>query len=373
MRFSLDVNPRLTWLPALDGLRGLAVIGVMLFHLKSKPWFPGGSLGVDVFFVLSGFLITTLLLQEWAATGTIRLRQFYMRRALRLLPAMFAFLTLYAFITLVVGGAFTGPQNPAAVAVLVVSSALYCVNWVAALGGQLPNSTSHLWSLAVEEQYYLVWPGLLLVMLRLGFRPGTIAILTLAIALLSAAMPYWYESASYRRLYYGTDFRLQALLLGSLGGQLYATGLIRPSTVSRKWFRVALLLALAFLGYWLFSLHHRSEFLFTGLYFPISVSGTIVVVACTYLRSGLAHKVLASKVLVYVGQRSYALYLWNLPIAYWLRSLEPVEHVIVAGALSFVAAEVSYRIVERPALRLKHHFAGAQAPASVAAPGTAAA
>ena len=131
LRFDLDNNPRLHHLPALDGLRALAIIAVMLYHFRTKPLIPGGGIvGVDLFFVLSGFLITTLLLQEWSGTGRISLRRFYQRRALRLIPALLLFVAVYLSITLGFRGHdFTGQPSSELILRNVGAVATYTMNW----------------------------------------------------------------------------------------------------------------------------------------------------------------------------------------------------------------------------------------------------
>jgi peptidoglycan/LPS O-acetylase OafA/YrhL len=165
IKFNLDVNPRLSWMPALDGLRGIAVIAVMMFHTPGRAWLPGGSLGVDLFFVLSGFLITTLLLQEHVATGRISLRGFYVRRARRLLPAVVALLAIYAVVVTLAPGDFTGNPQAGQVAVTYVAVATYILNVTQMAHLAVAPGLSHLWSLSVEEQFYLVWPALLVLCL----------------------------------------------------------------------------------------------------------------------------------------------------------------------------------------------------------------
>jgi len=154
------VSFRLTQLASLDGLRGIAILAVMLNNAR---YLPGGFLGVDIFFVLSGFLITALLLQEWQRTGTIRLGAFYARRALRLLPALFALLA----VILLAPGLFylaAPPWKDAAIA------ALYATNWVNAFGLRNMVILDHTWSLTVEEQFYVLWPPLVLALLALRVR-----------------------------------------------------------------------------------------------------------------------------------------------------------------------------------------------------------
>src|SRR5437764_8189485 len=156
---------KLTYRPALDGLRGVAIIGVFAHHAR-VPFLAGGFIGVDVFFVLSGFLITALLLQEAEETRRISLRAFYIRRALRLLPALAVLLGAL----LLVPRAFGMMRTDAALVSTV--SALYASNWVRAFGVLDLEVVSHTWSLSIEEQFYLLWPPVVSVAVALGLRLG---------------------------------------------------------------------------------------------------------------------------------------------------------------------------------------------------------
>ena len=369
LSYSYGTAPRLGWRPALDGLRGLAVLGVMAFHFETHTWLPGGSLGVDVFFVLSGFLITTLLLQEWASSSSISLRAFYARRALRLLPALAAFLAIYMLISIGLRDLdFTGHQSQGKVLVSSLAALTYLFNWALAAVGS-PRGFSHLWTLSVEEQFYLLWPVLLLILLRCRTKPTVLILITTTLAALSAGLPLLANSGDhYSRLYRGTDFRLQEFLAGSILAQLYVTGIIKRDIVQSPGFKLLVGAAMGFFAYWLLALTNRAEFLFDGWYTLTSVASSVLVAACTFVDKGLPKALLANRVLVYIGRRSYALYLWHFPLSYWLRDLDFIPHVLLATALSFTLAEVSYRLVERPALMLKDQLRRQQAGNDVRLP-----
>jgi len=215
----------LSYVPALDGLRALAVLGVMLYH-GGAPVAGGGFLGVDVFFVLSGFLITSLLLGEWARTVTIKLGQFWARRARRLLPALLVMLVGVAvFVKL-----FSGPGQFAGLRLDSLSTLFYVANWhfIAAGGNYFaaaaqPSPLQHMWTLSIEEQFYIVWPPVVLLLLHWGrkLRPSRRLWPVLAVAVagaLASALDMrlsFQGGASVMRLYEGTDTRSQDILIGA--------------------------------------------------------------------------------------------------------------------------------------------------------------
>ena len=229
---------------ALDGLRGLAVTAVIVNHLRPNA-LPGGWLGVDVFFVLSGFLITSLLLAEHRATGRVDLRHFYSRRARRLLPALFLLLVVLAIVARIAPDAagFQGLRGDG------LSALGYVANWHFVLAGTsyfgafAPSPLRHLWSLSVEEQFYLLWPLALVVVLRRhGARAVGIVAFGLALASAVAMALAYGNGAHISRAYFGTDTHAHGVLLGCV---LAALGPAR-----RRWpfARTAALLALAALG-----------------------------------------------------------------------------------------------------------------------------
>ena len=348
---------RLAWRPALDGLRGVAVLLVILVHFGRASWFPGGFVGVDIFFALSGFLITTLILQEWDSTGTVSLRRFYARRALRLLPAACALFAVFLLVVFVFGDKeFTGRPSAGVALSSVAASLGYVLNWVVALDYPYAPALGHVWSLSIEEQYYLVWPVLLLVLLRRGLPRKTILGITLGLALASMLVPLADPDAGPTRMYSGTDVRAQALLLGSALGQLYAGGFVRPTLLGDVRFRLLISVAVAYLTVFVGVAHSSTALLYFGPLQLAVVASTILVFATALAEDQWAARVLGGRVLRYVGRRSYALYLWQWPLTTWMSGLGDVERFAISVPLTFAAAELSYRLVERPALRLKGRF-----------------
>jgi peptidoglycan/LPS O-acetylase OafA/YrhL len=351
-------------MPGLDGVRAIAVTAVLLFH-ANPDWLPGGFLGVDVFFALSGFLISSLLLAELGETGGVRFGRFYQRRARRLLPALF--LVLIATSVL----AATVAQDAAArVREDVVASFFYVTNWWYVLHGQSyfeatgrPPMLQHLWSLAVEEQFYLVWPLLLYGLWRLGRVQG-VRIGAIAGALLSTALMAWIavrdgmpDLTDASRVYFGTDTHAMTLLVGAALATVWT-----PSRISRELTvrgrRVtsgagfAALLALVAI-FWFVG--PMSTALYRGGFLVVGLVSTAVV-ACSAVTGTAFAGVLGRQPLRWLGQRSYGIYLWHWPIFMVLRpgiDLDadgwPVQ--VLRFALTFVAAELSYRLVEMPIRR----------------------
>jgi peptidoglycan/LPS O-acetylase OafA/YrhL len=213
------------FVPALDGMRAIAVFGVMLYH-GGVPICGGGFMGVNVFFVLSGFLITSLLLGEWRTRMGIRLGQFWARRARRLLPALLLMLLGVAVLTMI----FAGPGEYAGLRLDSLSTLFYVANWHFIFGGSnyfdltaQPSPLAHMWSLAIEEQFYIVWPPVLLLTLRFGrrFRPSRRLVPLLVLAIVGAVgsaaemAVLFHAGASVTRLYEGTDTRSQDILVGA--------------------------------------------------------------------------------------------------------------------------------------------------------------
>jgi peptidoglycan/LPS O-acetylase OafA/YrhL len=294
---------------SLDGLRGIAVLAVMLFHSGAIR---GGFLGVDIFFALSGFLITSLLLEEHAATGSIGIRRFYLRRALRLLPALVAFLILWGIVLL----ATLPPQFWPHAGRYIVAVLFYAANWARIFGMPL-GIFGHAWSLAVEEQFYLIWPVILTVLVR-GARSSLRAaglLLVAAGASLAWRLSLTLAGASEYRIYFGTDTHADGLLVGAAVAFLSVgtrfPGFARTSAI--RW----LTGIVSFAG--------LIGLLLTAQEEPGYAYGVSALVACataaiimdvmmpgSYLAWPLEAWGLAT-----VGRVSYGLYLWHYPVFFY--------------------------------------------------------
>jgi peptidoglycan/LPS O-acetylase OafA/YrhL len=329
----------------LDGLRGLSIILVYLFHIRTMP-FGGGFLGVDLFFVLSGFLITSLLLEEWRETGRISLGAFYARRALRLLPAL-------VFLLLVLLGASAAREPAAEFSKMGRASAivfLYSSNWFL-VAKQFPrDELSHAWSLSIEEQFYLAWPVLLLLLLRTvksrRAMAGILAGALLVVAGLRSLL--WSQSQSFERVYFGTDTHADGLLAGALAGMAAHWG--KSGERVRPLGPVVLLL----LGVLLFSGWVGDPWLFQGGYLPLNLGFACLVFSLATAPWAPLLRVFESRPLVWLGKLSYGIYLWHLP-AYWLAGLAPSPSWepgwIRPLAITLGGSAFSFYALERPLLR----------------------
>jgi peptidoglycan/LPS O-acetylase OafA/YrhL len=353
-------------LTGLDGLRAIAVLAVLGYH-AGFGMTQGGFLGVEVFFVISGYLITALLLGEHRDTGRIDAVKFWLRRARRLLPALFLLLVSTLAVAVVVVPDEIARLRPDALAAFA-----YVTNWHLIAGDQSyfetigrPSLFIHLWSLAIEEQFYLLWPLILSVLLLAGRRAGLA--LTVAGAIGSAVwMAVLFQpDADPSRLYYGTDTRLTGLLLGaalafvwvpvvSVAGGGSAAPIPRCWT-SRRVGRLVDILGIAGLAglAWVFVAADAFEpFLYRGGLALVAVATVAAIAAAVHPRSRLG-PLLDLGPMRWVGTRSYGIYLWHWPIFSLTRpgidlALDPVPSLLLRFGLTALIAELSFRFVEAP-------------------------
>jgi peptidoglycan/LPS O-acetylase OafA/YrhL len=348
-------GPHLSYRPGLDGLRALAVIGVFLYHMRQHdPWLPGGFLGVDLFFVLSGYLITSILLVEWEHHGRIDLLRFWGRRARRLFPAV----VVVVLAALALSAIFARPDL-ARTRSDAISSLFYFTNWHLIIANHsyftlmgLPSLLQHFWSLAVEEQFYIVWPLLLVPgLIFLGRRWLPFAVIA---GIAGSALLMWLlyngPDSDPSRVYYGTDTRAFLLLMGIL------LALWWPYVERiRRSLPVLELLGIAALGMtiWLFAtLQDFDSVIYQGGDLAASFCFAVLIAAVAHPRT-LLGKAFGVAPLRWIGERSYGMYLWHWPIIALTRpgvdvSWTGAKLVAAQAALTVVAAALSYRFVEQP-------------------------
>ncbi len=376
---------RMPYLPGLDGLRAIAVIGVMIYH-ANHSWLEGGFLGVEVFFVISGYLITLLLIGEHERSGTVNLRQFWKRRFRRLLPALSVMMALVA----VYIAAFLTAERERTRGDFVAAAA-YVTNWYQIWVGQGYSSGEafvplrHLWSLAVEEQFYLVWPLVMVLILRrsrgrlpsVGLKlVGASLLITLLVAWFYVPGPVspvrcgtesftngWATIGGHcinvnEMLYLGSFSRAGGLLLGAGFAMLWRPMAIMRGPLREKGGRLDLLAVLGMAAIVLFMFTMQlseasvyNQWLFRGGFFLTGLATLLVIAAITH-QGARTGRLLGTPFLVWVGTRSYGLYLFHWPIYQIIRkqaniSLTVVEFVF-AIALTVPITEASYRFVEKP-------------------------
>ena len=352
--------------PALDGLRALAVLAVVAFH-AGAVWLPAGFLGVDVFFVISGFLITTLLLRESESSGAISLADFWRRRAARLLPALLLMLAGVAAYLLL-----AAPELVARFLQDVRFALLFVTNWdfilrdVPYFAQWQPSLGTHLWSLAVEEQFYLVWPLAVVAALRLGGRRA-VGILALVLAVASALLMglLYVPFADVSRVYFGTDTHAFGL---AVGAGLAVLVRIRPQTVPGNPVLLTLAGSAALAGIIaaMALLHEWDGFLYRGGYLGIAILTGLAVVVATTEGNALV-RFLSWRPLRWIGRRSYGIYLWHWPLLLLpappalagAELPEPLALLLRLGLL-LALAEFSFRLVEVP---LRREIAPSRGPA----------
>lgn len=341
---------RLGHRPYLDGLRGVAVLLIIVHHARLVT-----PLGVDIFFVLSGFLITALLLQEWDQCGKIHLRRFYARRALRLLPALVLLLAavcLHAYL-------FQGIAALKATALAALAALGYVSNWMEAFDLLRMGILYHTWSLSVEEQFYICWPLAAIVLLHFHLRARVVVALlgTAAIVIALHRTHLAFGDAPGNRIYVALDTRGDALLLGCMLGFMEARQLLPRRRLAQALFGVVGLISVAGLVL-LLGWQGGSEVLaLPATLAPLAAAGLLL-----WLLGGAPWPILSmleAQPLVWTGKISYGLYLWNFPVCYIL-TRPSWSHPLAASlqvAATFTMAAASFYLWEQPFLHLKKRFA----------------
>ncbi len=376
-----DQISRVPYLPGLDGMRAFAVVAVMVYH-ANPDWLPGGFLGVEVFFVISGYLITLLLISEKERTSTVDMRQFWVRRARRLLPALFTMMIALTIWTAIFERDALGKLRGDVVAAFFYVSNWYQI-WTGA-GYTAANDFAplrHLWSLAVEEQFYLIWPLVMFALLRGGSRriadiSRYLVVAALAITVLVAVLyhpgpvgtaevtpeAYWTilgrDISKVDALYLSTITRAGGLLLGAAFAMIW-----RPVALMRGPLRTKgrMLDGVAFVGFvalgamawWMYLLgpDGADPWLFRGGFLLCAIATLMMIAAVTHERA-FTSRVLSIPVLLWIGTRSYGLYLYHWPIYQMIRNIAgnhlKLHEFVFAMIATGIVTEASYRFIETP-------------------------
>lgn len=365
---------RIPHVAALDGLRGVAVIGVLLFHADHLQ---GGFLGVDLFFTLSGFLITSLLLVERERTGAISLRRFWGRRLRRLLPA----LVLVVVAAAVLGPAVLPSGELDRFRTQALATLAYVANWteVARAGDyfalfEAPTPLDHVWSLAIEEQFYVVWPLLVVAVARLGRPRAAVRFLAMVGICASLVASWWVlrDADGITRAYFGTDTRAASILIGAALATLTVNRARTPGPLERGAGALAPLALVALVASWLV-VDGTERWLYGPGFAVHAVLTGVVVAAVSGPAPGTLGRVLASRALVRAGLLSYGLYLWHWPVYVALdearTGVDGWALTALRLAVSVPLAEISFRLVESPIRnrRVRLPAPGASALAAMAA------
>lgn len=393
-------HTRLPYEPALDGLRGAAVLAVLAYHadvvVDGRQWFGAGFLGVDAFFVLSGFLITALLIVERRQEGRISVSDFWARRARRLLPALFlviGFVAVYATL-------FARPAELNQIRGDGLASLFYVANWKFVLDGssyfdlfRIESPLQHVWSLAIEEQWYVLWPLLLIGVLRWRrVSARGIMWISLALALTSAAwmavlvtlescfpLDPFIDGACdpVSRVYYGTDTRAQSLLVGAaLSAALLSGWHVREATARYVVPVLGSLAALATLAVWV-TAEDTAGWYYRGGFLATACAVALVILAAVQPETSPVRAALSFRPLRWLGLVSYGVYLWHWPLFVylsrnrpWLEDASWLQITVLRFLATIAVATASYYLIERPirrgALARRVRFSPVLIPATAA-------
>ncbi|MBC1494002.1 acetyltransferase [Listeria welshimeri] len=345
------------YVPSIDGLRALAVIAVIAYHLNFS-WAKGGFIGVDIFFVLSGYLITNILLTQWEKNQTLQLKQFWLRRFRRLIPAAYVMIVVVVIFSVLFHSEILKNLRGDAIA-----SFFYVSNWWFIFHNVsyfdsfgMPSPLKNLWSLAIEEQFYLIWPVFLLVFLRWVKNPKLLLKIVIGLGLLSAIwMTILYvPGTDPSRVYYGTDTRLFDLLSGCALAFVWPFNRLSPNIPKRSKAALNIAGTISILFFFLITalVSEYQPFLYRGGLLFVAIMGVVMIATIAHPASYLS-KIFSFKPLRWIGTRSYGIYLWHYPI---ITLTTPVLEIgqpsiwrsILQVAATFIIAELSFRYIETP-------------------------
>ena len=360
-------NNKSKYLPSIDSLRALAVLAVIIYHVDVN-YLPGGFLGVDLFFVLSGYLISSLIIKEYRKTGSLNLYNFYIRRARRLLPAVYFMITVGLVVMVLFNEVLLRKSHLDAIFGYIYSSNWWYIfhklDYFDSFGAQSPFK--HLWSLAIEEQFYMIFPLLfLLVNRKKKSKDGTYKLnknflyVILGLILVSLiAHILLFDINNISRIYFGTDTRAFSLLVGVVGAILYPMERLHAKVTLQQnmVYSVVSLVSIATLITVMIYTSEYNTLLYRGGFLLVAILGLIVIIS-----SGKQHtlmsRLLSFKPVVFIGKISYSLYLWHFPVLVLTTPVSEIGNpniffVILRIVLTFAVAIVSYVFVETPIRKL---------------------
>ena len=360
-------NNKSKYLPSIDSLRALAVLAVIIYHVDVN-YLPGGFLGVDLFFVLSGYLISSLIIKEYKKTGSLNLYNFYIRRARRLLPAVYFMITVVLVVIVMFNGVLLKKSHLDAIFGYIYSSNWWYIfhklDYFDSFGSQSPFK--HLWSLAIEEQFYMIFPLLFLLINRKkkdkdGFyklnRNFLYVILGVILVSLIAHI-ILFDINNISRIYFGTDTRAFSLLVGVVGAILYPMDKLNTKITPQEnlVYSVVSLISIAALITIMIYTSEYNTWLYRGGFLLVAILGIIIIISSGKQHTIMA-KLLSFKPVVFIGKISYSLYLWHFPVLVLTTPVSEIGKpniffVVLRVILTFILAIISYALVETPIRKL---------------------
>ena len=360
-------NNKSRYLPSIDSLRALAVLAVIIYHVDVN-YLPGGFLGVDLFFVLSGYLISSLIIKEYRKTGSINLYNFYLRRARRLLPAVYFMITVGIILMVMFNEVLLKKSHLDAIFGYIYSSNWWYIfhklDYFDTFGSQSPFK--HLWSLAIEEQFYMIFPLLfLLINSKKKGKDGTYKLsksfLYIVLGLIFVSLVIHillFDINNISRIYFGTDTRAFSLLVGVVGAILYPMDKLNTKITPQEnlVYSVVSLISIAALITIMIYTSEYNTWLYRGGFLLVAILGIIIIISSGKQHTVMA-KLLSFKPVVFIGKISYSLYLWHFPILVLTTPVSEIGnpnifYVILRVILTFIVAIISYVFVETPIRKL---------------------
>ena len=361
------MSKKTKYLPSIDSLRAIAVIAVIIYHIDAN-YLPGGFLGVDLFFVLSGYLISSLIIKEYKSTGTVNLYNFYVRRARRLLPAVYFMITVVLIIITLFNGVLLKKSYLDALFGYIYSSNWWYIfhklDYFDSFGSQSPFK--HLWSLAIEEQFYMFFPLIFLIFNRKSksnngnskLNKNFIYVVLSLILVSLIAHILLFDINNINRIYFGTDTRAFSLLVGVVGAILYPMDRLSERTTKKDnmiYSIVSLVSILVLIGI-MINTSEYNTWLYRGGFLLVAIIGLIIIISSGRQYTFIS-KLLSFKPFVFIGKISYSLYLWHFPILVVTTPVSEIGnpnlfYVTLRIVLIFLVATGSYMFVETPIRKL---------------------